>query len=122
MHGPIAELGIGCVSALSHETPFFLMSRNILRGKLQEFQTLFPGAAIHYALKANSEPEVLQILAGAGACFEAASRYELDLLREVGVEPQRIIYGTSVKPASHIEAFVRYGVDRFAFDTLSELQ
>jgi hypothetical protein len=110
------------IAALAHETPYFVFSRSRLLGNLAAFRRSFPDAAIHYALKANSEPCVLQTLADAGASFEAASVHELALLQDIGVEPARIIYGTSVKPAGHIRTFAEYGIDRFACDCCSELE
>lgn len=110
------------LESLAYETPFFLFAKKRLVYNLQEFKDNFPGALIHYAMKADSEPGVLQTLADAGANFEAASVYELNLLREIGVSPDKIIYGTSVKPASHIKDFFEYGIDRFAFDSLPELE
>src|SRR5258708_1714034 len=77
---------------------------------------------IHYAIKANSEPEVLKILFDAGSSFELASKYELEMLKELKVPADKIIYGTSVKPSSHIKEFHDYGVDKFAFDSFSELE
>lgn len=104
------------------ESPYFIFSKDRLVGKYKEFKHHFPGADVHYAMKANAEPELLQILADAGSGFEVASMYELDMLKAIGVKPEKIIYGTAVKPVSHIKAFVEYGVDRFAFDSFSELE
>jgi len=87
-----------------------------------EFNDCFPGATIHYAMKANSEPEILKTLNENGSSFEVASIYELNILKEIGVSPEKIIYGTSVKPSAHIKEFFKFGVDRFAFDSLSELE
>lgn len=85
------------------------------------FTDCFPGAAIHYAMKANSEPEILQHIADIGGGFEVASLGELQLLTALHIPPEKIIYGTSVKSLSHIAAFGAYGVERFAFDDLTEL-
>jgi len=90
--------------------------------KFDEFKKFFPHADIHYALKANAEPAVLETLLGAGSGFEAASVYELNMLKEAKVPPEKIIYGTSIKPASHIREFFDYGVTRFAFDSANELE
>lgn len=110
------------LESLSYETPFFLFSKKRIIHNFEEFKKNFPGALIHYAMKADSEPGVLETLAEAGANFEVASVYELNLLKEIGVGPERMIYGTSVKPMSHIKEFFEYGVDRFAFDALPELE
>ena len=111
-----------CIAALPYETPYFLFSKAELLTRVCEFNRHLPNVAIQYALKANSEPAVLRILADAGCGFEAASRYELRLLRNIGVPPDKIIYGTSVKSAAHIREFAEYGVDCFACDCRSELE
>ncbi len=73
-------------------------------------------------MKANAEPELMKLILDDGAGFEVASKYELDMLKDIKVPPEKIVYGTSVKPASHIKEFFDYGVDRFAFDSFSELE
>ena len=110
------------IASLDYETPFFVFSKRKIVDALSEFAQCFPGAAIHYAMKANSEPEVLLTLHEAGSNFEVASAHELDLLKKIPVPPENIIYGTSVKAASHIRAFFEYGVDRFALDLLPEVE
>ncbi len=104
------------------ESPFFLFSKERIIEKYNEFKHYFPEADIHYAMKANAEPEFLETLFKAGSGFEVASMYELEMLKKLGVPPERMIYGTAVKPASHIKEFAAYGVDRFAFDSFSELE
>ena len=110
------------LETLGYETPFFLFSKKRILGKYEEFKQYFPGALIQYAMKANSEPEVLKTLADAGSGFEVASRYELEMLKEIGIKPEKLIYGTSVKPISHIREFADYGVNTFAFDSFPELE
>ncbi len=105
-----------------NQTPFFVFSKDTLLKNLEEYEVCLPKKTeICYAMKANSEKVVLKTLNEAGVSFEVASKYELALLREIKVDPARIVYGTSVKPESHIKEFVKYGVDRFAFDSEEEL-
>ncbi len=110
------------LETLPYPTPFFIFSRKRIERNLREFQKYFPASSVHYALKANSEPEVLQTLSDAGSGFEAASAYELDMLKAIRVPPEKIIYGTAVKPIAQIKDFFDYGVDRFAFDSFAELE
>lgn len=117
-----AEFDRSLLEKLEYATPFFLFSRQRIKNKFKEFQKYFPGSLIHYAMKANAEPELLQTLFKAGSGFEVASTHELNMLKEVGVPAEKMIYGTSVKPSSHIKEFFEYGVDRFAFDSLPELE
>lgn len=110
------------LETLPHETPFFLFSKKKILDNYKTFRKLFPGSSIYYAMKANSELGVLKILADAGCRFEVASRYELNMLKEIKIQPEKIIYGTSVKPASHVKEFFDYGVNRFAFDSFPEIE
>jgi ornithine decarboxylase len=110
------------IEKFPHNTPFFLISKAKLVEKYKSFIKHFPGASIHYAMKANSEPELLKTLYEAGSSFEVASLHELEFLKPLNIPADRIIYGTSVKPLEHIKAFMEYGVDRFAFDSAPELE
>jgi ornithine decarboxylase len=109
------------IVAFGHSTPFFLFSKKRIREKYEEFKKQFPGAHIHYAMKANAEPELLKELAAVGSNFEVASKHELEILQTLKIPAERIVYGTSVKPAEHIAAFKKHGVDRFACDSFPEL-
>ncbi len=104
-----------------YQTPYFFTSREILRHNYGMFRHLFDKPEVCYALKANSDPKVLTYLNEIGCGFEAASAYEIDQLLQLGVEPTNIIYGTSVKPIDHIQKAFNNGVDRFAADSVEEL-
>ncbi|HSX19057.1 MAG TPA: type III PLP-dependent enzyme [Candidatus Saccharimonadales bacterium] len=110
------------LETLEYKTPYFLFSRKKILANYKEFKRLFPNSIVHFAMKANSEPEVLKLLADEGAGFEVASKYELEMLKPFKIPSDRIVYGTSVKPVDHIKEFVKYGVDRFAFDSFPELE
>lgn len=107
---------------LSYPTPFFYTSRDILKNNYHTFTHLFDNAEIYYALKANSDTKVLSYLNELGSGFEAASAYEIEILLNGGVEPQKIIYGTSIKPAEHIKLSYKAGVKRFAADSREEIK
>lgn len=99
-----------------------MISLRTLREKYCEFQTHFPTATIFYAIKANSEPDVILALAELRCNFEAASVYELQLLQALKISGDRIMYGTSIRPAAHIRHFFEYGVHTYTIDSLHELE
>jgi ornithine decarboxylase len=109
-------------ASLPYETPFFYTSRKVLRKNYETFTSLFDNADVFYAIKANSDPKVVQYLDQLGCGFEAASGFEVDEVIQIGVKPERIIYGTSIKPAKHIQRSFRNGVTRFAADSREELE
>lgn len=104
------------------QTPFFLLSHETLSHNYNQHKELFPdNTEICYAMKANSEQEVLKTLMNLGSSFEAASLGELSLLKEIGVSAEKIIFGSSVKSAEAIKQFYEFGVRRFAYDNKEEL-
>ncbi len=106
---------------LNYASPFFYTSQDILRHNYNTFTDLFSNGDVYYALKANSDPRILTFLKELGCGFEAASSYEIDMLLKVGVDPAKIIYGTSVKPMKHIEFAADNGINRFAADSIEEI-
>jgi ornithine decarboxylase len=110
------------VRSLEHQTPFFFTSRNVLLRNYQLFTSLFDNAEVYYALKANSEPSILTYLDSLGCGFEAASFYEIDLLLGLGVDPAKIVFGTSIKSGQQISQAFKAGVNRFAADSKEEVE
>jgi ornithine decarboxylase len=77
---------------------------------------------LYYAVKANNDPRVLETVRDASCGFDVASIYEIRQLQELGVHGSDITFSATVKIPSHVaEAFAR-GVDRFAFDSPTELE
>ncbi len=107
---------------LNYKTPFFYTSRDVLRKNYHMYTHLFDDVEIYYALKANSDPKILNYLNELGCGFEAASAYEIEMLFNAGVDPAKIVYGTSIKPAEHIDLAHKAGIKRFAADSREEVE
>jgi ornithine decarboxylase len=103
------------------DTPYFLLDVDRLERQYRAIEEAFAGAKVHYAVKANSHPDVLSALSDFGCGFEAASWPEIERLLGLGVEPERIIYGTAVKPQQHVEQAWKADIDQFAADSAAEL-
>ena len=108
--------------SLKHETPFLMINLNIIKKKYNELTGFFPFAKIYYAVKSNPAKEVLALLRDLGSNFDVASRYELDDLLELGVSPDRISYGNTIKKAVDIKYFYDKGVRLFATDSEADLR
>jgi ornithine decarboxylase len=104
------------------ETPFLALDLERVRHKYLELQGEFPHVAIHYAVKANPSPEIIQLLATLGSRFDIASRYELDLCLSLGVPATWLSYGNTVKKDLDIAYAFGCGVRLFAFDSEAELE
>lgn len=105
-----------------HPSPFLIVNLNIIRRKYEELRKHFPFAKVYYAVKANPEAEVLKLLRDLGSCFDVASRYELELLLSLDVDPARISYGNTIKKAADVRFFYEKGVRLFATDSEQDLR
>ena len=78
-------------------------------------------AHIHYAVKANPHPAIVERLVRLGSGFDAASRGEIELVLSQGASPDRVSFGNTVKRASDIRFAHEAGVTLFAADAEEEL-
>ncbi|MDY0151115.1 MAG: type III PLP-dependent enzyme [Candidatus Cloacimonas sp.] len=102
-------------------TPCLVLDLDLIRTKYQELQSNLPIAKIYYAVKANPRDEIVCLLADLGSNFDVASRYELDQMLRLGIDPNRLSYGNTVKKKSDIKYFYDHGVRLFATDSELDL-
>jgi len=82
--------------------------------------SLSPSCRLLYAVKANSQPEVLETLEPIVAGFDIASGGELEKVRAVS-SGARLIFGGPGKTDDEIELGLRAGVDLFVVESVHEL-
>ena len=88
-----------------HETPFLVVDLKTIDRAYDELVDGFPFAKVYYAVKANPANEVLSLLRDKGSNFDIASIYELEKVLALGVKPEQISFGNTIKKARHIRAF-----------------
>ncbi|KAJ5308996.1 hypothetical protein N7508_004375, partial [Penicillium antarcticum] len=74
-----------------------------------------------YAVKCNPDPEVLRLMAQLGNGFDCASKSEIDLALQTGIDPSRIIYAQPCKTKSYLRFAAEVGVKQMTFDNADEL-
>lgn len=104
------------------ETPFLIVLLDGVRRKFEEFGMNFPGAKIYYAVKANPGDELLALLRDLGSYFDIASIYELDKVLGLGVSPDRVSFGNTIKKARHVREAYDKGVRLFATDCEADVR
>ncbi|MFZ1643609.1 MAG: type III PLP-dependent enzyme [Candidatus Contendobacter sp.] len=104
------------------ETPFLIVLLDGIRQKFEEFRVNFPSAKIYYAVKANPGDELLALLRDLGSCFDIASIYELDKVLKLGVSPDRVSFGNTIKKARHVREAYDKGVRLFASDCEADVR
>lgn len=106
----------------TEETPFLVILLEIIQEKFEEFRRFFPAAKIFYAVKANPSVELLALLRDLGSNFDIASIYELDKILALGVSPDRLSYGNTIKKARHIREAYEKGIRLFVTDSEADVK
>ncbi len=110
----IAEL------AATYGTPLFVYSRATLERHWHAFDNALAGHdhLVCYAVKANSNLAVLNLLARLGSGFDIVSGGEMRRVLKAGGEPSRIVFSGVGKQADEIEAALE--IDILCFNVESE--
>ena len=104
------------------QTPFLVIDLPRV-GRLHDaLQESLRHAKIYYAVKANPENAIVELLHARGSYFDVASRYEIDQLLKLGVSPTRMSYGNTIKKAKDVAYAFKKGIRNFATDALSDLE
>ena len=76
------------------ETPFYLYDIELLEQTLQSLMSIASryNYKIHYAIKANYDARLLQIIKKFGVGIDCASGNEVRCAIEAGFEPKSIVY------------------------------
>jgi ornithine decarboxylase len=104
------------------KTPYLSIDTKKVIANYNLLKTSFPNTEIFYALKANSHKEVIKTLHSVGCSFEINNQAELNLLKSVRIQNDRIINSLPVKSGENISLMKRAGIDRLAFDSKEELE
>ena len=103
------------------QTPCLVIDVAVAGEQYRRIAAAFAGAHVHYAVKANPEPELLRALVAAGSRFDVASRAEIDLCLAAGAAPDVLSYGHPIKKPEDIAYAYECGVRSFTFDSEGEL-
>ncbi|MBB6061750.1 ornithine decarboxylase [Thermosipho japonicus] len=108
--------------AEKHGTPILVMDLEIIRDNYKRLVENVKNSKIYYAVKANSHIEILKLLRDLGSYFDVASRPEIEKLLSIGVEPERMSFGNTIKKSSDIAFAYEKGIKMFAVDSEMEIE
>src|SRR3954467_1305328 len=104
------------------EGPVLVVDLDVVRTNYQNFAKALPDTRVFYAVKANPAPEVLELLAGLGSCFDTASVAEIEMVLKAGATADRISYGNTIKKERDIATAYGLGIRLFAVDCKPEVE
>lgn len=114
------------VTAIAEQfgTPCYVYSRAAIEKNWQAFDTAFGDYPhrICYAVKANSNIAILNLLAKLNSGFDIVSRGELERVLAAGGDPKKIVFSGVGKQADEIIRALEVGIFCFNVESESELE
>lgn len=103
-------------------SPRLVLDLDTVAHRYAELAAALPEAVVYYAVKANPEPEVVELLGSLGARYDVASPGEIERCLRAGAPASRLSYGNPVKKHADIAFAHRSGVDLFTTDSEGDLR
>lgn len=105
-------------------TPCYVYSRAAISEAFQSYANALQGQdhLICYAVKANSNLAVLNVLAGLGSGFDIVSMGELERVLAAGGEASRVVFSGVGKTAVEMQRALEVGIRCFNVESIAELE
>lgn len=110
--------------ARAHGTPCFVYSRNAIEQAYRAWDDALQGVPhlVCFAVKANSNLAVLNVLARLGAGFDIVSGGELERVLAAGGQPSRIVFSGLGKTEAEMRRALTLGIHCFNVESAAELE
>lgn len=110
------------LAAHQEDGPCVVIDLEVIRENYQAFRRALPDTRVFYAIKANPDDAILNLLADEGSSFDCASLNEIKLALAAGASADRISFGNTIKKQKDIAAAFQLGVRLFAVDSVEEVK
>jgi diaminopimelate decarboxylase len=106
------------------ETPFYYYDLDVLRKTLAVIrkESIHSGYKVHYALKANSNPRLLKLIASYGLGADCVSWNEIAAAMNSGFSPSGIVFAGVGKTDKDIKAALNAGIGCFNCESVPEIE
>ena len=107
----------------AYETPFYLYDMALLRQTLESvvYESKRYGYHLHYAIKANYDDRILQVIREYGLGIDCASGNELKKAIEAGFDPKKIVYAGVGKKDKELKYAIEQEILAINVESLEEL-
>ena len=85
-------------------TPLVILDRDALRAQAALWQQYLPHVTPHFAVKSNDFVAILETFRDLGMSFDAATGGEIDRLRDLKIDPKKIVCTHPIRDSRDIEA------------------
>ncbi len=110
--------------ARNQTTPFYLYDVDDIEMRYRAYEKTLSGlnASVHYALKANSNHEILSRLANWGAGVDTVSGGEIKKALKAGFVPSKIIFSGVAKTKKEIQFAIETEIKQINVESPAELE
>ncbi len=107
----VGGLRLSELAARVGRTPFYAYDRTLIARHVAELRAALPQAIeLHYAVKANPMPAVVQLLAALVDGLDVASAGELRIALDAGMDPAEISFAGPGKTVAELRAAIAAGI------------
>lgn len=105
------------------DTPFYYYDLGLLRDTLRTVRdaSAYPGFHVHYAVKANANPEILRIISDYGLGADTVSGGEIRRALECGFPSRSIVYAGVGKSPAELREALKDGIGCINVESAEEL-
>jgi ornithine decarboxylase len=104
------------------QTPALIIDFNHIQETYDRFLNAFPGGQIYYAMKANANPQIVQLLANRQGGLEIASLAEFERALEAGASGEQIICSNPIKNPVFLQRMHEADVYAMVVDSTYEVE
>lgn len=103
-------------------TPFYYYDLDLLRQTLDAAKSAAGNFSVHYAVKANANPVILQLIASYGLGADCVSGGEIQAAINAGVSAEKIVFAGVGKTDAEITLGLEHEISCFNVESLPELE
>lgn len=105
-------------------TPFYFYDLDVLNTTLDTLkkESQHSGYKVHYAVKANANARILNIIASKGFGADCVSYNEIDAALKAGFEPSEIVFAGVGKTDYEINSALKAGIFCFNVESMPEME
>jgi ornithine decarboxylase len=106
----------------TRDTPFLLLDLEKIKRNYYDLKNAIKNVEIYYAVKSNSSMSIITQLKNLGCKFDVASMGEIDDLIDLGVDPENMSFGNTIKKEKDIKTAFDLGINLFVADCEAEVE
>lgn len=106
------------------QTPFYYYDTDVLNNtcEILKRESETSGIKVHYAVKANANPRILEIIASYGFGADCVSYNEIECAMKAGFKPSEIVFAGVGKTDRDIEAALKADIFCFNCESIPEIE